>query len=78
MMRCNGCGFDSTAAQIVGPAAVARAHRDVHLAAFPDLDPLSRRNLDDIVTWSETRETEAPKAAGWSAGAEYAQTRSTP
>lgn len=75
-MRCDGCGFDSVAAQIPGSVDAARAHRDVHLARFPDLDAMSRRNLNEFVTWAEALEANTapwagPKAAGWSAGAEY-------
>ena len=50
------CGFDGFSVWPVGSPAWHRAHRAAHLAAFPDLDDVSRLNLDLFVEWAEARE----------------------
>ena len=54
------CGFSGVG--FSSPVARARAHRVVHLAAFPALDRVSRQNLDFLVECAERvqhREREA-------------------
>lgn len=48
------CGFSG--AGFVDSVERARAHREMHLAAFPDLDARSRANLDSLVAWAEERD----------------------
>lgn len=50
------CGFDLFSVSPMFSADWQRAHRDAHLAAFPDVDEGTRRNLDMFIEIAEERD----------------------
>lgn len=63
MARTCPCGFE--APPNVDPASAEwhRAHRDAHIAKWPNVDPATRAALDQMVTFAERKQF-APPTAG--------------